>query len=159
MWHKPRPNIVHQSVWIWFFIKLRIENWVYLGLMMAWFFARRAPKNSNKYDFGQQIHNGVGPLHCHTVSFDWFLSCLEWVLNLEFCLLKILIFYQELLWNISSRLISPTFWVFEPVYMFDQNWSFCTKYEDFDQIYVNTGSKTQNVEELSLDLIFHNNFW
>ena len=24
---------------------------------------------------------------------------------------------------------------------------------------LNTGSKTQNVEELSLDLIFHNNFW
>ena len=36
--------------------------------MMAWFFARRAPKNSNKYDFGQQIHNGVGPLH-------WLFQC------------------------------------------------------------------------------------
>ena len=34
----------------------------------------------------------------------------------------------------------------------------CTKNEDFDQTYLNTGSKTQNVEELSLDLIFHNNF-
>ena len=31
--------------------------------------------------------------------------------------------------------------------------------KDFGQKYVNTGSKTQNVEELSLDLIFHNNFW
>ena len=27
----------------------------------------------------------------------------------------------------------------------------------FDQTYINAGSKTQNVEELSLDLIFHNN--
>jgi hypothetical protein len=35
--------------------------------------------------------------------------------------------------------------------MFDQN--LCTKNEDFDQTYLNTGSKTQNVEELSLDLI------
>ena len=43
--------------------------------------------------------------------------------------------------------------------MFDQNWSFVQKNEGFDQTYLNTGSKTQNVEELSLDLIFHNNFW
>ena len=33
----------------------------------------------------------------HTVSFDWFLSDLEWIVNLEFCLLKLLIFYQKLL--------------------------------------------------------------
>ena len=52
----------------------------------------------------------------HTVSFDWFLSGLEWILNLEFCLLKLLIFYQKLLWNIRSRLNSSTFWVFEPVF-------------------------------------------
>ena len=37
--------------------------------------------------------------------------------------------------------------------------AFCTKDEDFDQKYLNVGSRTQNVEELSLDLIFHNNFW
>ena len=43
--------------------------------------------------------------------------------------------------------------------MFDQNSSFLQKIEDFDQIYLNTGSKTQNVEKLSLDLIFYNNFW
>ena len=30
---------------------------------------------------------------------------------------------------------------------------FCTKKEDFDEIYLNTGSKTQNGEKLSLDLI------
>ena len=33
--------------------------------------------------------------------------------------------------------------------------AFGSKNEDFDQTYVNTGSKTQNVEELSLDLIVH----
>jgi hypothetical protein len=33
------------------------------------------------------------------------------------------------------------------------------KNEDFDKTYLNTGSKTQNVEELSLDLIFHNNIF
>ena len=32
----------------------------------------------------------------HTVSFNWFLSGLEWIINLEFCLLKLLIFYQKL---------------------------------------------------------------
>ena len=37
--------------------------------------------------------------------------------------------------------------------------AFCTKNEDFDQIYLNTGSKNQNVERLSLDLIFQNDFW
>ena len=31
----------------------------------------------------------------HTVSFDWFLSGLEWILSFEFCLLKVLIFYQK----------------------------------------------------------------
>ena len=44
-----------------------------------------------------------------TVSFDWFLSSLESILNLEFCLLKLFIFYQKLLWNIRSRLHSSTF--------------------------------------------------
>ena len=29
----------------------------------------------------------------------------------------------------------------------------------FDQTYLYKGLKTQIVEELSLDLIFHNNFW
>ena len=48
----------------------------------------------------------------HTVSFDWFLSGLEWILHLEFSLLKLLMFYQKLLWNIRSRLNSSTFWVF-----------------------------------------------
>ena len=37
--------------------------------------------------------------------------------------------------------------------------AFCTKNEDFDQICLNTGSTTQNVEKLSLYLIFFNNFW
>ena len=54
----------------------------------------------------------------HTVSFDWFLSSLEWILSFEFCLLKLLIFYQKLLRNIRSRLNSSTFWVFEPVFRY-----------------------------------------
>ena len=31
--------------------------------------------------------------------------------------------------------------------------AFCTKNEDFDQTYVNTGSKTQNVDELRVNFI------
>ena len=54
----------------------------------------------------------------HTVSFDWFLSGLEWILNMNFCLLKLLIFYQKLLWNIRSRLNSSTFWIFRPVFRY-----------------------------------------
>ena len=53
-------------------------------------------------------------LQLHTVSFDGFLSGLEWILNSEFGLLKLLIFYQKLLWNIRSWLKSSTFWVVEP---------------------------------------------
>jgi hypothetical protein len=37
--------------------------------------------------------------------------------------------------------------------------NFTQKNEDFDQTYLKTDSKTQNVEDLSLDLIFHNDFW
>ena len=61
----------------------------------------------------------VKPLH--TVSFNWFMSVLERILNLEFCLLKLLICYQKSLWNIRSRLNSSTFWVFVPV--FEYVWS------------------------------------
>ena len=50
-----------------------------------------------------------GPLH--TESFDWFLSSFERILNLQFCLLKLLKFCQKLLWSIRSRLNSSTFWV------------------------------------------------
>ena len=64
------------------------------------------------------------PLECnkcnartiHTVSFDWFLSGLEWIIKFEFCLQNFLIFYQKLLENIRSRLNFSTFWVFEPVF-------------------------------------------
>ena len=45
---------------------------------------------------------------------------------------------------------------FEFLDMFE---AFCTKYEDFDQIYLNTDSKTQNVEKLGLDLIFYYIYW
>ena len=38
------------------------------------------------------------------------LSRLEWILNLEFCLLKLLIFYQKLLWTIRSRFKVRIFW-------------------------------------------------
>ena len=90
----------------------------------------------------------------HTVRFDWFLSGLEWIINLEFSLLKLLIFYQKSLHNIRSRLNFSTFWVFESVFRY-----ICAKSFKFDQAYLNRGLKTQNVEKLSLDLMFHNNFW
>ena len=53
-----------------------------------------------------------------TVSFDWFLSGLGWILKLEFCFLKLFIFYQKSLWNVRSRINSSTFWVSEPVFIF-----------------------------------------
>ena len=72
----------------------------------------------------------------HTVSFDWFLSSFEWILHLEFCLLKLLIFYQKLLWKIRSRLNSSTFWVLIKIE------ALSTKMKIFDQTYLNTDSKS-----------------
>ena len=43
--------------------------------------------------------------------------------------------------------------------MFDTMFIVCANSFNFEQTYLNTGLKTQNVEELSLDLIFHDNFW
>ena len=75
------------------------------------------------------IDFGLRFLAVHTVSFDLFLSGLEWILNFEFCLLKLLIFYQKLLWNIRSRLNSSTFRVFEPVFKY-----LCTKLQFWSNI-------------------------
>ena len=98
----------------------------------------------------------------HTVSFDWFLSSWSELLlsNLEFCLLKVLIYFTRNYYRKSDLGLTFPHFEFWSLYldMFDQNWSL-TKNEDFDQKYLSTGSKTQNVEELSLDLIFYNNFW
>ena len=69
------------------------------------------------------------------------------VLSLEFCLLKLLIFYKKLLWNIRSGLNSSTFWVFEPVlkYVWSKSSFLCTKLQFWPNIskYM---PKTQNVE-------------
>ena len=51
------------------------------------FTGSRGQERLDSFDFFKPVH---------TVSFDWFLSGLEWILNLEFCSLKLLIFYQKL---------------------------------------------------------------
>ena len=95
------------------------------------------------------LFNHIVPIH--TVSFDWFLSVgLESVNSY----LGVLFTRNDYGTYIRSRLNSSRFWVFEPVFLYA--WS---KSEDLDQIYLNAGSKTQNVEKLTLDLIFYNNFW
>ena len=60
--------------------------------------------NISRYNFvlGKNSELPFQPL-C-TVSFDWFLSGWEWILNLEFCLLKLLIFYQKLIWDLGLTL-------------------------------------------------------
>ena len=83
----------------------------------------------------------------HTVSFDWFLSGLEWILNLESFLRND--------YGISDLGFS-TFWFFVYLIKIVFYWA---KNFNFDQTYLNTGSKTQNVEKLGLDLIFHNHSW
>ena len=59
--------------------------------------------------------------------------------------------FQKLLWNITSTL--PHFECLGLyLVMFDKIEALCTKNEDFDQKYLNTGSKTQNVEVLVTEL-------
>ena len=79
---------------------------------------KRKESKKETWMTAMQMHDHNYSHTLHTVSFDWFLSGLEWILNLEFCLLKLLIFYQKILWNIRSRLNSSTFWVFEPVFKY-----------------------------------------
>ena len=156
--------ILELCIWIWYLLADVFPKWLMQPLQS---------RSRSEWKWLLQMHSGckghekkymllTNFMHnAHTVSFDWVLSGLEWILNLEVFLLKLLTFYQKLLWNIRSRLNSSTFWVFRPVFRYV--WSklklFAQKNEDFDQTYLNTGSKTQNVEELSLNLIFHNIFW
>ena len=71
---------------------------------------------------------GVACTHC-TVSFDWFLSGWEWILNLEFCL-QIFFWYFTRNYNRISDLglIFPHF-EFLSLYLdiFDQNHNFLCK--------------------------------
>ena len=72
----------------------------------------------------------------HTVSFDWFLSGLEQILNLEFCLLKLLIFTRNYYGILDLGLTLPHF-EFLSLYlnMFDQNLQFlCTKLQFWSNI-------------------------
>ena len=69
----------------------------------------------------------------YTVSFDWFLSGLELILNLEYCLLNLLIFYQKL----SDLGLTLPHFEFLSLYlnMFDQNLQFlCTKLQFWSNI-------------------------
>ena len=63
------------------------------------------------------MHSGKTKNNAHCTF--WLISVqFKWILNLEFCLQKLLIFYQKILWNMRSRLNSSTFWVFRPVFRY-----------------------------------------
>ena len=99
-------------------------------------------------------------LAVHTESFDWFLSGLEWILNLEFCLQKLWYFTRNYHGISDLGLILPHFEFFSLcLSCLIKIFIFRAKNFIFDQAYQNTGLKIQNVAELSLDLIFCNNFW
>ena len=51
------------------------------------------------------------------------------------------------------------FWLISVGFRLIKIFILCVQSFNFDQTYLNTGLKTQYLEELSLDLIFHNNFW
>ena len=110
------------------------QNIGWLLLLCIWFACQPTAACIKLYYDGAW-HDWGHQVSAHTVSFDWFLSGLEWILNLEFCELKLWIFYQKLLWNIRSRLNSSIFWVFQPLfgYVLIKIEAFCTKNEDFDK--------------------------
>ena len=81
--------------------------------------------------YALKIQVGLGHLQAHamhTVSFDWFLSGLEWIIYLEFCYIKILYFTRNY-YRISDLGLTLPHFEFLSLYldMFDQNWSFLHK--------------------------------
>ena len=92
----------------------------------------------------------------HTVSFDWFLSGLEWIINLKFCLLIFLIFCRNY-YGISDLGLTFPHFEFLSLYLdiFDQNLHFlCKKLQFWSNML-----KNSKCVKVSLDLIFYNNFW
>ena len=105
----------------------------------------------------QEIYLNCCPLH--TVSFDWLLSGLGWIINLDFCYWNFWYFTRNYYRISDLGLILPYFELLS-LYLdkFDQNWSFLNKKWRFWSNIFKYRLKTQNVEELSLDLTFHNIF-
>ena len=112
-WHANR-RVNQTFIWRGFFLDLlQVCISIFSNFIPIWFWhLYEVPLSHGAQEKEPKVRS------VHTVSFDWFLSGLEWILNLEFCLLKLLIFYQKLLWNIRSRLNSSTFWVFRPVFRY-----------------------------------------
>ena len=134
--------VIH-NLWGQFSLK-NINSWHNVISCWRWFL-------QTKTKHGQFWCKGKANVHqrlpLHTVGFDWFLSGSEWILNLQSCILKLLIYYQKSLWNIKFSTCLIKIFIF------------CAQSFNFDQTYLNSGLKTQNVEELGLDLIFYNNLW
>ena len=110
------------------FIPILTLNFCYCYLNRSFYFSCGQEWNFNYWKMKICINSEIKNIHpptnytvlnvsqpFHTVSFDWFLSSLEWILNLEFWSLKLFIFFQKWLWNIRSRLNSSKIWVFESV--------------------------------------------
>ena len=88
------------------------------------------------------IFNILNTSSMHTVCFDWFLSGLDGIINLEFC-------YKHF-WHFTKHYygmsdLGLTLSPFESLGlysdMFDQNVSYLQKNEDFDQTFLSIGSK------------------
>ena len=86
---------------------------------------------------------------------------------MEFCLPKLKKYYQKLRYitknynGISDLGLTLPHFEFLSLYLFmvDQIFIFCAQNINFDQTYLFRGLETQNVEELSLNMIFHDIFW
>ena len=95
----------------------------------------------------------------HTVSFDWFLSCLEWI-YLEFCYWNFCCFTSKYCRISDLDLTFPHF-EFSSLYldMFDKNLHFlCKKLQFWSNTSIHR-LKNSKCGRVKPDLIFYNNFW
>ena len=139
-----------------------------LLLSSALFAAQRSAQPKSSFPFFKKLYTYVSP-RVSAVR----LSGLEWILNLEFCLLKLLIFYQKLLWCISSRLnqrgincwvlsgLTLPYFEFLSLYlhMFDQNLHLLSKKLQLWSNICKYRFKNSKRGRVGLDLDFHYNFW
>ena len=83
------------------FFRSKTSCWGQCGQFFSKFAICRCSMNytiwHKLFVIGSNPHIAIPRISKRTVSFDWFLSGLEWIRNLEFCLLKLLIFYQKVL--------------------------------------------------------------
>ena len=129
-WHANR-RVNQTFIWRGFFLDLlQVCISIFSNFIPIWFWhLYEVPLSHGAQEKEPKVRS------VHTVSFDWFLSGLEWILNLEFCLI-----FWYFTWNyygISDLGLTLPHFEFLCLYlnMFDQNLYFlCTNLQFWSNI-------------------------